>query len=463
MRRVSAVVLGVIGLSLPGLLMGQEASPATAPTAEVPIVPAATRPATVPAEPPVSPAVAKLIADLSATDWHARKKAEAALVDLGDESVRALEQASRAASLDEARTAATRALKQIDENRRVGQSLITLRLKDVPVRQAFEALGRQARAELKPFPDSLWQDQFASAKVSIDVERQPFWTVLRTLSKETGVDVGSVNGEPRWVASDGQTAAARAVVTGPFLVMASQIHRSQSVDLTQPQVQLEDDFGIHFGVMAEPKLRVLSALTVAKLDEVVDDAGNSLLPDKQQEFDEEELFNPNIGHESVYPMTAWLKYPAKNPGRVIARLRGTARFTVQVESEKLDLPVKKVRGTVRSYQSVPLTFGELQKANDVWQLKVHSSVNEEHPAWEELQNSLMQQLKVVDSRGQPLDHHGYNSNSGQNGMEITLTFGPSHRPEDGRQSGDPARIVWEIPTRTRTLTVPFEFKDLKMP
>jgi hypothetical protein len=46
---------------------------------------------------------------------------------------------------------------------------------------------------------------------------------------------------------------------------------------------------------------------------------------------------------------------------------------------------------------------------------------------------------------------------------MTLMFGPSLRPEDGKTSGEPVRMAWEVPTKTKDLVVPVELKDLKLP
>lgn len=451
------LMVPLLGAVLAGGYAAIAGGPGTQPS---PVVPT-TIPSTNPSAASISPAIAKLTEQLQSTDWHVRSKAEVQLIAAGEEAVVALEHLAKSATLDEARTAAVRALQQIAENRLIGPSLVTLHMKDASAKDAFEALARQSHVELKPFPDNLWTEQ-PPAKVSIDVDRQPFWVATRELSKQSGVDVGVVNGEPRLIGNDGQVFGQRYVISGPFLVQANQVNRSQTLDLGQPNAVAEDDFNIQFTVHAEPKLKVLSAPTMAKLEHASDDKGNSLLLAKQP-FDEEEFLSPSFGAESAYPLTVWLKYPAKNPGAKIARLKGSAQFTVQVASEKMDLPVKKLRGTTRTFRNILLSFGDLQKAGDNWQLKLTAGINENHPAWDELQNSIMGQLKVVDARGQPLDHHGFGSNGTAGGVEVSISFGASHRPEDGRQSGEPARVVWEIPTKTRVLTVPFEFTDIPMP
>jgi hypothetical protein len=34
---------------------------------------------------------------------------------------------------------------------------------------------------------------------------------------------------------------------------------------------------------------------------------------------------------------------------------------------------------------------------------------------------------------------------------------------DGEDLGEPAKLVWDVPVESQTVTVPFEFKDLPLP
>ncbi|MDB5296137.1 MAG: hypothetical protein JWO31_2120, partial [Phycisphaerales bacterium] len=418
---------------------------------------------------PPADEVPGLIAALSDPDWRARDAAQAGLVRIGEPAVPALEAAARStAGRDESRTAARAALAQVAEDRVSGPSYVTLRVSDAPARQAYEALGRQAFTPLKPYADTLWTEDAGRRKVTVAVDRQPFWVAMRELARQTGLEVRDVNGEPRLAPAGGGPggqAAGRAVVAGAFLIAANQVSRSRTVDLSadgDPPVQ--EEFNIQFTAFAEPKLKVLGASSVLKLDEAVDDRGNSLLPPPDPAAAAaDEVGGPVFGGDGSYSLLGTLRYPAKDAGTRIARLRGSAAFAVQVESEKIDLAVAGLRGTTKAIKGVRVTFGELTKTGDGWQVKLTAAAAEANPLWQEVQNTIQTRLRVVDAAGQPLEQQGFGSTGNGSSVEVQLTFAPSHRAEDGRQSGDPARLTWEVPTRTRDVTVPFEFRDLKLP
>jgi hypothetical protein len=77
---------------------------------------------------------------------------------------------------------------------------------------------------------------------------------------------------------------------------------------------------------------------------------------------------------------------------------------------------------------------------------------------------MVRRIRLLDAKSQALNSEGMGNFRGDdNKVEMTLMFGASQRPEDGKPSGEPVRLVWEATTKTRDLTVPVELKDLKLP
>src|SRR4051812_8243963 len=90
-----------------------------------------TRPATVPATQPSVTAqrIEELVRELAAEPWQVRQKAQDALVQYGIDVRPRLNALLKETRDEEVRTRVEAALRQIEENRTTGASLITLHLK----------------------------------------------------------------------------------------------------------------------------------------------------------------------------------------------------------------------------------------------------------------------------------------------------------------------------------------------
>src|SRR5207237_6920798 len=87
---------------------------------------------------------------------------------------------------EEARTRVEAALRQIEENRITGASLITLHMKGAKPAEVFAEISRQASAELRPSPVNLWESK-SWPTFDIDIDRQPFWEVIGDVCNRFGV------------------------------------------------------------------------------------------------------------------------------------------------------------------------------------------------------------------------------------------------------------------------------------
>jgi hypothetical protein len=76
---------------------------------------------------------------------------------------------------------------------------------------------------------------------------------------------------------------------------------------------------------------------------------------------------------------------------------------------------------------------------------------------------MQNRLRVVDAEGQSLERRGFGSRVNGDEVEISLRFTQSVRSRDRRRSGEPAKLVWQVPTATKEVEVGFEFRDLPMP
>lgn len=428
------------------------AAAATAPT---------TRPvAQVPHADPTDPAFAAAVADLGADNWKKRQAAQETLVRFGDQAVPRLRQLAQAADDEEIRTRAGAALRQIEENAQVGPTTLTLHVKDAPAKAVFAEIATQARCEFPTFPPNLW-DANPGTPVTLDLDRVNFWTGFKEVCQRTGLYPMQGGNDRRMTLQQNANNTnwnGPSVVSGPFLVVANRIHRANSVDLTNAAAPVQHEFTLVLSAFAEPKIRVVQAGYYADVDEAVDDRGHSLVATDRV------YGTTSSGQQWMWNATARLAYPDRDPGTRIARLKGHLTFLIQTRSETLDVPdLLTAHNLTRTVAGRRIVLNQVKATGEQYevQMTIHRdglSARE----WNAMQNPGYA-VRVTDKDGNPLAANGWGGSSGVNQLVYTWTF--NRNVWNGRQNkvGEPHRLVWEIPTETREVTVPFEFKDLPIP
>jgi hypothetical protein len=437
-----------------------------------------------------------LIAQLKSDDWRARQEAVDKLVAMGDLAIPHLRQLVATTQDNEVRTRAASALARIDEQRRVGASVVTLKLTGVPASKAFEDLFRQADAALQTDPPGLFQGK-NGLPVSLDVERRPFWDVMQSLCAQAGLEpttlhrhgrdvglglvvAGSTGGLKKGAAGERRSwDDAPITLAGPLLIRADRLTVVSNVHMKAPQA-IAREFHIMFTAFAEPKLKVLDYSGVVRLDEAVDDRGNSLVPidDQGQGANAEVFGNSRGGYTSHWELGATLRYPLTNRGRTIKRLKARAALEVVTQSAVLDLPLREARNAGKTVGGVRM----LVKGFDPAASRCDVVIDREGRGdmeWFGLRSLLNAgEARLLDQEGRTVGRTPVGLEAEENGdadrLEIHLKFersnsagGPTAaegQAVSGKAAGvEAARLVWEFPVETRQVVVPFEFGDLPMP
>ncbi len=468
-----AFALCVIG-SAAGIL-ADDARPTTRPAATQPVTaPSAPSAATQPGKPAkpvmtvepsatVSPAVKAqidaIIKDLSSDNWKDRQSAQDKLVKFGPDAVADLRQLADRAEDEEVRTRASAALRQIDENALIGGSLITISLKDAKPQTIFDLLAKQAHCEFPTYPKNLWQAGAANGTISMNLERVDFWTAFKEACQKSGVYPQQFGNDPRMTLHQGSNPYwnGPSVVSGPFLIVANRIQRTNSVELTNPG-NVQHDFSFSLSAFAEPKIKVIQSSYNVKVEKAEDEKGNSLA------IDDRNSNGFNSGQQWMWNLQARLNYP-ENAGKLIARFRGSVKFLLQVQSETLDIPdVLTAKGVERRIAGRRILFKLARKQSDT-AYEVLVTVFRDGMAvedWNAMQYNA-NSIKLLDKDGRPLSSHGWGSSGDGTKMEYNWNFSRQNWGGEETKPGEPQRLVWEIPTETREMDVNFEFKDLPLP
>lgn len=340
---------------------------------------------------------------------------------------------------------------------------ITLNLTDATPADAFDALFAQAGGTYTTQPPNLLKSTDDMPPININMEKGNFWEVLKQLCEQAGVSPqqgygGQGSGMVFTKSGDSGWTKYPSVTHGGFLIMVRSISYSKSIDLARPD-NAQDNLSVQFYAYPEPGLHVVRANYQVNLDEAVDDEGNSLLRDDRNSNDW------SSGRQNVWQFQSQLDGSAAL-GNKIAHLKGSAKFGVQAEMVKIEIPdVMKAKNVTKTAGDVKITLEEVkqQGSSDNYSAKIVVS----RPG-NDRYGVDMQSIQLLDADGQPLGNQGYGGGSGSNGeytytmnfARYTRSYGP-----DGQQAkpGIPATLVWEVPTKVTEITVPFEFKDLPLP
>jgi hypothetical protein len=385
-----------------------------------------------------------LVDRLDGMDGPVRKAAEEKLnqiVDDGPANLPIIQAMFEIARSRDARDRLGAAIDRLIREELAAPTLITLHMKDAPVKDVYAALFRQAGVPdggagpgLRP----------RAPTVSIDVTKQPFWEVIKQLEPTTGLSMQLPNLGSRMIALAPQPAApVPCVINGPVLVEPQGIQFNYNV-----RHERASRFWLKLNCLYEPKLNVVGQNCSVHVIEAVDDHGNSLLCPGS---------DPPGPALAFLPFTASLKYPPKNPGKRIARFRGSIRFTVassQTAHFEIDDILHAKPQTIAVGQ-VNVHFQGCTRRGALYTVHFSFDPNETHTAvlasnsfsQAHLQSDDGRSLRVVALPGFPTG-----------GETISPMFGPTY-PGRGPEIV-PSKLVWDLPVNLHEIEVPVEFSDL---
>ena len=454
------------------------AAPGAAPGAAPATQPAAPRTYT------IDSLIDEILARLVHDNWRVREAAEAELADLAELAVPRLRALADDSPNPEIRTRARAALEQIAADARTGARPVTLRLHKATAREAFRNLAVSGGFDPRPEPADLWDRRETRdlPPVTLEIRRRPFWEAYRALHEQTGLGVHT-SPDGRWrVRADGDPRlhAKHAVVTGPFLLVPevtwnvpptppSPFRRPAAAPAPIPPPLDTSSRGpgmtLRVLVFTEPRLRFAGGSGGAVLREVKDDKGVRLdrpIAARHPEFAPPPLAVPVNG---AWAFSAHLAAPAADAG-ALAVCRGSIRAAVAARNERLEVTDLLAR------RDTPLAAGELRAV--VVETKKAAGPSERYFL-----------TLVLDTEGRSLDrsavlcsvHHGglrvFDAASrpyacriggiGGSAQRTSIIVELSGATSAGRAPGPPARLVWDAPVETRTVDIPFEFKDVPLP
>ena len=340
---------------------------------------------------------------------------------------------------------------------------ITLHLHQVPVRQVFDAVTAQAGPEFRI-------DGANNGKVTVDCDRQPFWTALPSILKETGLLISRNYGNAKYWLQPATPGAIPAfppgpqVAAGPFVVQlsdpTSQASRQLAWETASAPGGAAKSLLPHLDgqVMCDPKFEMFSIEPI--VEKAIDDTGKDLKSDQP-------VTEP-MGAEGV-PQASRFSLPLKDPApgaKMLKTLTGSFHMQVIAQNETWEIPdplktgfAKKSFGLPQSRLGLVLTAKRKEADNTI---DVAITVNSKSQVPWLITQLLHKNTHWFDANANPID--GLITAVSAGGPMDSFTVRINYYLEHGAAPlAEPVSLAIEVPTDIRTVVVPFAFVDVPLP
>jgi hypothetical protein len=166
-----------------------------------------------------------------------------------------------------------------------------------------------------------------------------------------------------------------------------------------------------------------------------------------------------------WTLTASLQSP-EGLGTRLVRLKGQNRVLMQTRSETWEVPdVSSAPAPSKSIAGRRYVVEEFKGTGagpDAYQFKftMIREVARSEP-WQQFGRGV--RVTLEDAQGHKLSPRGYGGGGSDEKITHTYTFSRDIDGGNGQKTGPAAKLVVEVPTEVREVSVPFEFTDLPLP
>jgi hypothetical protein len=401
-----------------------------------------------------------LVAQLAEGDATTQRQAHEPLVALLADAVPRLELLIRESKDRATQDRARAVLDDIRKRARLAPAVITLHATGGPVELLTE-IFRQANLPMARSPLNLADDD-STPPVTVSFNHRPFWNAVKEVCEASGMEVRRVYDDQRLTVVRGGGSPpvhGPSVIHGPAIVYAENAGPASKVGAGNRTGQFR------LCVYVEPRVRVVGLTT--DFDVVVDENGDPLLPAN---------FNPRgvgpVGDTDFFWQSQFPVAPTRF-SRKIAKLKGTMHLAVQTEAKTFEMPVgvgvggggMPVHKEIAGYTFDVLGLDGVAAAaagDGGCTLRLKLSRGQLEPWQWNWFHDPRRRARVLDAAGIPLRVTGSGTSVGEKTAQCSVTFSPG----DGTlipATGKPAKLVWELPTASERLDVPFELVDIGLP
>jgi hypothetical protein len=222
---------------------------------------------------------------------------------------------------------------------------------------------------------------------------------------------------------------------------------------------------MHFTCLIDPKAKAVQGTTMVHLDEVVDERGNSLVP--QGNRFQQSMASPGWGSNWMWDLHAPLQY-RPDMGKRIAHFRGSVRFLMQDKTDVWEIDdIKQAKAPERTVANVKYTIAGLRKTGErSWELQIGIEHDGSMPPHQNPLTdfaSIQRGIRLLDAGGNAFETSGGGGGGGGGRLQYTINFHRTPDPGNVPADAEPAKLIWEIPTDLKEVTLPILLRDLPIP
>lgn len=433
----------------------------------------ATAPAqtTKPTTQPIDPAaVAALVGQLGADDPATRDTARQHLAMMGLPVAPVLEKALAEAKDPDVRTSLEAIINDLPRYDRSVPTLVTVKLNGVSAKKAIDTITEQAGVSYGVSHSEFWRHA-RPKPVTIDAKNQPFWAVMMDVMCQAGLSPESHGSSAASQITIGQNNPRK---VGPawtgegFYVSVTNATRNHSIQFEGPGKR-EVSSSLSVRVLVDPRLTVIRGARGLLVTEALDEKGNSLIPSGQMRNLDESLDRPSFGCAWMWDNHVQLKYLPEQ-GQVLKRFKAKGLYEVIEKVQTWEVEVAKAEKAETTILDTTMTIDSLEKQNDGNRYEIKVSLKWKEPMIALGRNRrenpmrdyflLQSMFKMVDAQGRQLRTDGGGGGGGNGKASYTFNFS---RNAGADPTGEAVKLILTVPTETRKIELPIEFKDLPIP
>jgi len=361
-----------------------------------------------------------------------------------------------------------------------GLKLITLHLKDATPLEFYTEVWRQL--DLPAFDASSVERSRSQSAITIDVEKRPFWEVMRQVEQKYGISARPDSSSQRVLPNLSPMNLVGAVdIKNPFYFVINGVTVNKNCSLVfsvdKPLPSVQNSLSLSFRAIGDPQMAWLNPNPTPVVTKAINNKGESML-----------ISTSNPGRYSgsyfgnSFSFGSINLIPQAKPGGKVAHLEGYVDAMFAVNSETLEVDDLANAGNVER-GVVPKQIDSSAPVDNISYVAVDNVIRIDNgysfevkflrpssslKSWQ-FNEFMTSNLRVVDDQGKDLQRQNNSSMSWFNDSDPVskklqgATYRYTFKRTDNNSSDGPVKLIWKYPLDIRTVEVPFEFNNVPLP